>query len=616
MVIKVLGAIAAVIVIAIIAAGAAMYFRLVPIPGPILALLVGAKPPEYSARYYPPDTLAYAWVTLTPGDGQVENMRDIWDRFNEFRDFRRIIDDFQDDFEDETGIDFETEVMPWIGPDASAAFIDFDRRRDEAIVAAIVSVRDDNAARDFLEQWLEYMEDVEGADFDTDSYNDFRLWIDESEYQVYGLSKDLLVLATTESGFREVADAIAGDTDRSLADSENFKAAQAALSKRRFASVYVDYEEALDLVEDLAIDEIGFTGIGFTGIGGYGEQEPEWIAGSSAWVERGIFTEMVMPIGIDQPLQFADLDDPASLVSDDTMAFAASTFDPDVDNWRAAIRGYDLADFLPDSNVLDEINSGVAEIASGNPPELTTRDNLSDVLDLVLWLVDDLTGINLEDDLFDHLGGEAILAVGDVDFAAVAEDPLSHAIEAVIMLSYREGSKENLADTMAEVADLIEENLSSFLEIDSAEVGAGDDATIFGIRREIARTNYAPGYVFHDGYLTIGATEGALKTTVALQNGGGSNLASLAEYKRAVERLPAKRQGLGYVNLQSIVRQIEPGDLDLTADEFEILEDSLGVAVMSSYSPHCIDAADGYTCEIPGGADVTRITVVLTLFPE
>ena len=616
MLIKTLGAIAAVMIIAVIVIALAMWRGLIPIPGPLLALLVGAKEPEYSARYYPSDTLAYGWVTLTPGGGQFEEMRDIWERFNEFRDFRRIIDDFQDDFADETGINFETEVMPWIGPDASVAFIDFDTRRDEVIAAATISVRDENAARDFLEQWLEYMEDAEGADFDADSYKDFRLWIDESEYQVYGLSKDLLVFATTESGFREVADAVAGDTDGSLADNENFKAAQAALSKRRFASVYVDYEETLKLVEDLAIDEIGFTGIG-----GFDEQEPEWIAGSSAWVERGISTEMVMPVGINQSLKVADLGDPASLVSGDTMAFAAITFDPDLGNWRAAMRGYDLADFLPDSNVpdsnvLDEINSGVAEIASGNPPELTTDDDLSDVLDLVLWLVDDLTGINLEDGLFDHLFGEAILAVGDVDFAEVGEDPLSHAIEAVIMLSYREGSKEKLADTMDEVADLIEENLFFFLEIDSAAVGAGDDATIFRVRREVARTNYAPGYVLHDGYLTIGTTEGTLKTTVALQNGGGSSLASLAEYKRAVEHLPAERQSLGYVNLQSIVRQIEPRDLDLTADEYEILEESLGVAAIGSYSPHCLDAADGFTCEIPGGTDVTRITAVLTLFPE
>ena len=84
LVIKILGAIAAVVVVAVVGVGVAMYFRLVPIPGPILALLIDAKPPEYSARYYPPDTLAYAWVTLLPGEGQITDMQDIWERFNEY----------------------------------------------------------------------------------------------------------------------------------------------------------------------------------------------------------------------------------------------------------------------------------------------------------------------------------------------------------------------------------------------------------------------------------------------------------------------------------------------------------------------------------------------------
>ena len=608
---KIIGIIVAIVVIAVVAAGAGMYFRLIPIPGPLLALLAGAKEPEYSARYYPADTLAYAWVTLAPGGGQLADMQDIFQRFNEYRDFRRIVDELQDDFEDETGIDFEGEVQPWVGPDAAVGFIDYDTRRDDAIIVAVISVRDNAAAGSFLRAWLDYMEDEEGADFDPDSYKDFEIWADDSNHQVYGLSKDLLVFATTESGFREVADAVAGDTDRSLADNENFKSARAALSERRFASVYVDYKKTLDLVEDLAIDEIGFTEIG-----GFDEHEPEWIAASAAWFDRAVAVETVMPIGIDQPLEIASLDDPASLVSDDTLAFIAGTFDPNLDNWRVALRSYDLADFLPESDVLDEINSGVAEISGGSPPELSVRDSLSDMLDLVLWLVDDLTGINLEDALFDHLGGEAILAIGDVDFADVDEDPLSHAIDGVVMLSYRDGSKENLADTMNEVTGLIEDQLFLFIETDAVDVGADDDATLFEIRRELVQTDYSPGYVLHGGYLTIGTTEDALEATVDLQNGGGSSLASYTEYGRAAEHLPAKRQMLGYVNLHRIILQIGPDDFDMTDDEFEILEEGLSVAVISSYSPHCLNSSGSYICEIPGGTDVTRITAVLTLFPE
>ena len=376
---KVFGAIVAVAVTAVVAVGVLMYFRVIPIPGPILALLVGAKEPEYSARFYPPDTIAYTWITLAPGSGQLDDMQDIWVRINEFRDFRRFVDELQDDFEDETGIDFETELAPWIGPDASAAFIDYDARREEVIAAATISVRDADAARNFLDQWLDYMEDTEGADFDTDSYKNFRLWVDEGGYQVYGLSKDLLVFATTESGFREVADAILGDADRSLADTEKFQAARAALPQRRFASAFLDYQEALNLAEDLAIDEFGFTGVGQ-----FDKQEPEWIAASAAWHDRAIAIETVMPIGIEQPLAFTNLSDPSDRLQYDTLAFVAQTFDPDVDHWRQAMSDYRITDFLT-SEMVREINQGIDELNHDvdilNLPDLDENSTLADVLD-------------------------------------------------------------------------------------------------------------------------------------------------------------------------------------------------------------------------------------------
>ena len=612
--IKILGAIAAVVVVAAVAAGLAMYFRLIPIPGPILALLIGAKPPEYSARYYPPDTIAYAWVTLAPRGGQLDDMQAIWARFNEFRDFRRLIDEAQDGFEDETGIDVEREVMPWIGPDASAAFIDFNFRREELIVAATIGVRDQDAARDFLDEWLEYMEDSEGADFDRDSYKDFDIWADESAYQVYGLSKDALVFSTTESGLEEVIDGIAGDLDRSLADNENFQAAREALPDRRFASFYVDYQEGIELLEDFYPDEFGTMSIE-----AFGEQEPEWVAGSAGWSERAMSLETVMPLGIDYPLQIANLDDPARLVPSDILGFMAMTFDPDVDRWREAARRYDVGEMLSPSDI-DDLNYAIEELSYDvdilNLPTLDADASLDELLDWGLDFVEGTTEIDLEDDLFDHLSGEAIVAVSDVDFARVEDDPLSNPVNAVAMLSYHEEKKADLTDTMDEVTGIIEDNLSFFLEIDSVRVGANARATVFGIRQEFAETDYAPGYVLNDGYLTIGTTEDALETTVELQDGKGKSLASINEYARAVGQLPAQKQYLAYVNLQRIIRQFEPEDFDMTGDEFEILETSLGAVAVSAYSPHCLEPSDDYAYMIPGGADVTRVTAVLTLFPE
>ena len=615
MAIKILGAIAAVAAVAVVTAGLLMYFRVIPIPGPILGLLLGLKEPEHSARYYPPDTLAYAWVTLAPGGGQLEDMQDIWSRFNEFREFRRFVDELREDFEDDTGIDFEMEVMPWIGPDASVAFIDYDARRDVVLIAATIEVRDGDAARDFLDAWLNYMEYEEGADFDSDAYKDFKIWADESEYQVYGLSDDLLVFATTESGIREMIDGIVGDTERSLAENENFKAARAALPGRRFASVYVDLQEAVDQVEYFYPDEFG---MGLAGSPNY--QDSEWVAASAAWFDRAIVVDTVIPLGIDYPLKVANLAEPARLAPDDALAFIAGNFDADLDNWRKAMDSYDLVDYLTDAGYgveyIEEINRAIAEIANGDPPELNRRDSLADVIDLVIWLIDDLTGIRADKELLDHLTGEAIVAVGDVDFARVEEDPMTNAVDLYAMIAYREGSKNGLSDTMDEIVDLVEQEVGLFVEVDTVDVGASDDAVLFDIGGELVQTDYAPGYVLHEGYMTVGTTKYALETAVAMQQGDETSLSSVDEYNRVIGYLPAERQSLAYVNLQRIIRQIDPYDLDLTKDEFEILQESIGVAAVSSYSPHCLESSADDSCPIPENEDGTRITAVLTLFPE
>ena len=80
---KIIGAIAAVLLMSVAIVAAGMWQGFVPVPGLLLALLAGAKDSEHSARYYPPDTLAYAWATLLPGGGQYADMRQVWDRFND-----------------------------------------------------------------------------------------------------------------------------------------------------------------------------------------------------------------------------------------------------------------------------------------------------------------------------------------------------------------------------------------------------------------------------------------------------------------------------------------------------------------------------------------------------
>lgn len=597
MLIKILGAIAAVIVIAVVVVGLAMWRGLIPIPGPLLALLVDAKEPEYSARYYPPDTLAYGWVTLTPGGGQFEEMRDIWERFDEYPKFRELVDELQADFLDETGIDFETEVMPWIGPEIGAALIDFDIADEAPTVLLTIGVRDQDAAGKFLTKLLEYTRD---GNLDTGSHRGFDIWVDDEGTEAYALTNDWLVFATDERTLTGALDRIEDGGD-SLADHANFMAARAALPERRFSSFYLDYQQGLELLDDFAGGEFGALMPGMIGPAAFAEQAPDWVAGSIGWVERGVTMEMVSPTVSTFGLETVELRDPANLLPLDTLGFMAGAFDPNVDHWRTALGEYDLDGLLPYAELIDEINDGVDEMAGGNAPELNADATLADALDLGFWLVKDLTGIDLEADFFDHLSGQAILAARDFDFDAVTDDPTANAVDVVAMLSYREDGKEGLEDTMDEVADLVR-NVG--LEASSVDVGADDDATVFDLgllgMMVGGQIGYRPGYVLHDQYLTLGTTESALTAIVERQNGEGDSLSSDAEYQRATSHLGTDGQFLGYVDLRRIVAKLDADDLDLEPEEYRILREGIGVVAFSSAT----------------GEDYTRGEAVLTLFPE
>ena len=216
----------------------------IPVPGPLVALLAGAKEPEHSARYYPPDTLAYVWVTLLPAGGQHEDMREVWERFNDYSAFAELVDGLKLELTEDTGIDFDTEIAPWIGPELAAAVIEIEgidgialddglEAWDNVTIASTIGVRDREAAADFLDKWLEYLAEESEADFRSRSYRDFDTWVDESKYQAYALTDDWLVYATDEGALKEILDRIE-DGGNALADDANFAAARWGLAGTTF----------------------------------------------------------------------------------------------------------------------------------------------------------------------------------------------------------------------------------------------------------------------------------------------------------------------------------------------------------------------------------------------
>ena len=587
MVLKLVGSIVGVLVIAIIAAGALAYFGVISIPG------LGGSKPENTAQYFPDDVLAYSWLTLNPGGGQRGEMLDIWDRFDELDGFHDAVQDVLDELREETDIDFEEDILPWIGPDMSAALLDFSSFQPSAV--AIVGVRDAAAAADFMDLLIEYAED-EGTDFIDDSEGDFDIWIEEDDAGALALSNKWLVVATDEDALFDTLDMISGNGGKSLADNPDFQEARAALPGRRFASVYADYEEI--------VDESGQTpGLDLMpyGVDTFSIETPEWVAMSFQWVDRGLVVDMVSPTTTDFGLEIADLDNPARVLPADTLGFVASAFDPSVDNWRNALDDYPVGDFWFLEDVLGGIDYGSSDFGLGGGLTVDPDDSLADLLDSVIDVIDDATGVDLELDFLDYLGGEIIIGVREFDYREVASDPETNAVDAMAMLSYRSDSKRDLQDTMDDVVELVEEKSFGAVSADSVDVGAEDDAMVLNLDAlGLSDIAYSPGYVLHDGYMTLGSTEDALVTTVDVQNGDADSLTSDGEYQRALGHTFGIRQAMAYVNFQLIIQQLDPDDLDMDRDQFEILETGLSGAAFSAHQDE----------------EYSRFSFVVTLFPE
>ncbi|MYC30424.1 MAG: DUF3352 domain-containing protein [Chloroflexi bacterium] len=573
MVLKIIGSILAAIGVLVAAFVALIYFGIGP--NPFIGLFL--DPPEHSARYYPRDTISYAWLTLYPEDGQFGQMIDLFERFNELPQMEERLEDLQDDVEDESGFKFEEELESWLGAEVSVGLLE---ERNRPIIVMTVSVRDFENAQIFMEEWTEHLEDEEGYDFDLEENNGIGIRTDEEEGLGFALTKEVLLIVLADDPddtLEDMLDLITGNSERSLAEAEKFQSARGQYSDRRFASVFLDVEELLDLLEDsdLISDEV----YDFDAISDSADL-PSWVAVTVQWIDRGIVVEALVPYAANIAADLPNLENPAELVPAETIGFLATSFDPNLDNWRQQLEEYDSDD---SSYLIYDVYEGLygeVERQSNDPPRRKNNPDMADVLDLFLELVEAYTDVDLEKDIIEYLEGKLVLAVEEFDAGRIEEAPMEETVNVVAMLSYRPEAESKLEDGLEEFSDFLEEEMP--LDIDSEDVGADKDAEIFKPDFFGIQTHYTPGYVLHDGYLIVGTTEEALQNVVAAQIGEAEDLGSQVEFRRVMEALPNEYQFLFWLDLQNIVAELEPEDLDMTEEDFEALEAVLGsVAIVS-----------------------------------
>ena len=553
---------------------------IVPLP-----FALTAAEPEESAKLYPPDVVAYAWFTTSPGIGQLRHVGGMLSRLEDLAEFERLTDEAADDFEDALGLDFENDVMPWLGRSASLALFDFDEIELASEFAAAVEVRDSAAAEDAVEKHIDFSESERGTEFARESDGDFKIWADESANEFYALSDDMLIFANARSAMRGVIRRAGGETERTLANDADFLAARAAMPDRRFASAYLDFEAALDSVWASGADTAGYDADmeAFEDCMDEFFPSPDWIVGSAGWAERGLVFDFVSPSADSPDMPAAPpLADASDILPSDTLGFMSFAFDPVLDNWRAALADYslrDLADCLPDAEYYAE-SLGV--------------DMSGDLADLLDDALNTAIGADIETDLLGNLSGQAAVAVSAFDFGEAADNPSQAPIRATASLSHREGAGDALQSLMD---GLLQDAYYDYgLQMEETDVGAERAAMTYPIEG----TRYAPGAVVSGGYLTFGSTRAALRDMADVQAEREPALSSDSEYARASSHLPDERQWTLYVDLLRAADGADRSDMNMTRDQIEALETVAGAIAMSG------NQSDGYD----------RMTMAVTLFGE
>ena len=281
--------------------------------------------------------------------------------------------------------------------------------------------------------------------------------------------------------------------------------------------------------------------------------------------------------------------DAARLMPNNTVGLLAFGFDPNVQNWRDSLEEYDFSEISEELGGMDEFG-----LSDSDFPFDSANLNLAHMLDFTLLGFDVLTGIDLERDFFAYLEGELIFGISEFDYITVSERPERHAIDAAVLLSYSADGEQALENTLQELVDWLY-SLEEF-DIDTVDIRAENEAVLM----DLDGLAYSPGYVLHDGYLTIGTTDDALEQIIELQNGDGDSLVSDDEYRRAIGYLGQAQDLLIYIDLHSIARFADSEEFELTSSQQRLLQESLGsIAVVSTTD-----------------ASRSRIQTALTLFPE
>ena len=351
------------------------------------------------AEATPIDSTAYAGVDLLNVDTEkAQSLVTVFeDAYQEYAtEYGGLPDDFQaqiNDSLDEFDINFEEDILPWIGRHAGFGLLELELDSYGSLETAsyfvALETRDRDAADAFLLKLTDGISDSRDISIDTSLYEDTTIYIVDDPYQslAFARYKNLVIMADSPDSIRQMIDASSSD---SIADDPVYRDLIGQLPKERIFNFYLP-GDALSKLYQTAIQDMSLLGTS--------------VANTYDIISGVAFSLSIVDAG----LQFD------TLMAYDPAKLSASQ----IEMMESTGRGSPVTDQLPGDTLL---------YFSGQRPDLiwqtyydTMNESLGGDFEESMAELEDEIGINLNTDLFPYLDGVYAIAVFPSDTGSLAQ---------------------------------------------------------------------------------------------------------------------------------------------------------------------------------------------------
>ena len=515
--------IAASLVLALGAAvGVGVYF--------ILQIQSLSHPPEETAKFLPMETSLYVSMNLRPGAGQLTKARDILDLFKENPKFEEKLDELYWDIEEETGINVEEDLFPWLGPEIAMAIPIFEGIDETPEFVAFIGATDRAAAESFLRKLIAFGKESAGTEYEegvTRGYLTFVVDTPDDSSAHIALTDDYIVIATGAETLESTLDRMDSGQDLpSLFDNPGFQEAREAAESPRFGIMYVDIAGITDRLGEDSNEEL------VDNLEDFSDQLPDFIVASSSFIDEGI----LVSTSFDYPVQ-------------DQLLVPAST------------NSVGSAGLAPEDTVALLSFVGVQEAWE------RIKDEVGDLPDLDLGEVFDEVeaeiGVDIDQDIFGWMTGE-------LAFAMLLPDGVSFSTDEIHANVYVEfADRDKALSSIEKIQDAIEDGGVEFHVVDIK----GTDAVVVDLGDEQGLPSLMPGYVVLEDYVVIGTTLMSLRQAVEAGRGDIPSLRESSAFSRSLATAGNSTDFMIYGNIrrisQEVLDQLDETELEEYGDTAE-----------------------------------------------